>query len=83
MTEMNTEETFTLAFNIERMQPGCILLQAALGATIPEGLFYAHFDPEDWITDKIEGLKLYNTTRAELVQVANRVRELRWDEERK
>lgn len=70
-------ETFTIAFDVARMQPACILLQKAFGATIPAHYFYSCFDAEDWIVDRLEGIKLYATNPNEIVILAKKVRQSR------
>lgn len=44
-----SDETYSIAFSIKYKRPGCILLQAALGSTVPNKLFYDLFPAEVWI----------------------------------
>jgi hypothetical protein len=72
------QETYVLVYSIEDKRPGCVLMQAALGGTVPDGLFAQLFPSETWITGGDRGLKpgaigrlkKYVSTKAELERVA-------------
>jgi len=69
-----SEETYYIAFSIRYKRPGCVLLQAALGSTVPDRLFYDLFPAEVWIAggepecpNGMADVKLYGpTTRDQL-----------------
>lgn len=42
---------YSIAFDPEKKQPGCVLLQAAMGATIPNRVLTEYFNPGDWLTN--------------------------------
>lgn len=46
---MSNEETYAIAFSVKHKRPGCILIQAALGGSVPNRLFYDLFPAEVWI----------------------------------
>ena len=42
---------YSIAFSLEKKQPGCVLLQVAMGATIPNSVLTKYFNPDDWLTN--------------------------------
>jgi hypothetical protein len=63
----------TIAFNIEAMKPGCVLLQAAMGC---DPAVVRGFDATDWIVDgpDVQGLKVYPVTDEQLKALEDRVK---------
>ena len=45
---MNQKNKWTIAYDPELRKPGCAIIQAALGATLPRSHFH-RFDPNNWI----------------------------------
>jgi len=43
------EDTYRIAFSVKYKRPGCILLQAAMGGTVPDEVFHRLFPAEVWI----------------------------------
>lgn len=59
-----------IAFDIEQMRPGCVLLQAALGCNS----FLAHkFPTESWLLFPTPGLKVYEITEEQLPMLVSKV----------
>ena len=44
-----SDETYAIAFSIRYKRPGCVLIQAAAGGTVPSKLFNDLFPSEVWI----------------------------------
>ena len=42
-------EAYRIAFSTKFRRPGCVLIQAAMGGTVPDRLFYDLFPSEVWI----------------------------------
>lgn len=61
-----------IAFDVEEMKPGCVLIQAALGC---DPNVADAFDPDDWIVDRIAGMKVYEVTEGQLVELVAKVKE--------
>ncbi len=64
-------ETFRIAYDIKRMRPGCVLLQAALGGTVPRDLFNDLFPNEVWETGAGD-MHVYTATRDQLEVLARK-----------
>lgn len=62
---MSAEPMFTLLYNVEKRQPGCVLLQAAYGATVYGTRLWNLFHPDTWNVDPT-GMKLYRLTEAQI-----------------
>ena len=50
---------YTIAFDPEKKQPGCVLLQKAMGASIPNNVLLKYFDTHDWLLAPTPGLTLF------------------------
>ncbi len=59
----------TIAYDAVRKRPGCVLLQAALGATISNREIMEHFDTEDWLLAPTDDMKVYEVTPEQLVKL--------------
>ena len=53
---------YRIVYDCKLKKPGCILLQAAMGGTVPNGLFYKYFPSETWLVDLTEGMKIHTIT---------------------
>jgi hypothetical protein len=62
----------TIAFDLEKMRPACILLQAAMGATCTLEILEFLF-PDNWLLTPTEGMRLYNTSIEELKKISKLV----------
>ena len=56
----------TIAYDIRRMRPGCVIIQAHMGATISNGDFEMHFPVETWLLAPTDDMKLYEVTEKQL-----------------
>lgn len=65
----NSTEKYRIAFDVERRRPGCVLLQAAMGGTVPGSMFYDLFPAETWLVG-VGTLKCYVVTPEQLAQLA-------------
>jgi hypothetical protein len=64
------QDTWTIAYDCTLKRPGCILLQAAMGATVPRERFFELFPVETWLLASTDDMKCYRTTDAQLVTVS-------------
>jgi len=55
---MKLEFPLTVAYNKEDKKIGCVLLQPAMGATLPSGVVSSLFDTDSWELSPVK-LKLY------------------------
>ncbi len=53
-----------IVYDLELMKPGCVLLQAMYGGTIPD--FSSRFDAEEWLLAPTPNLKAYEITEEQL-----------------
>lgn len=60
-----------IAFDIEQMKPGCVLLQAALGC---QSSIAHRFPVESWLLAPTPGLKVYEITDEQLTILTERVK---------
>lgn len=49
----------TLAYDTKLHRPGCVLVQAAAGATITNDLLGKYFDVDDWLLCTTPDMKVY------------------------
>jgi hypothetical protein len=56
-----------IAFDTRLRRPGCVLVQAALGASVPGTLFQRHFPHETWLVSPTEDMRVYPVTEEQLV----------------
>lgn len=59
---------YVIAYDIERMQPGCVLVQAGLGGTVPN--FSALFDSSTWLLAPTPAMRLYEVDENQLERLA-------------
>jgi hypothetical protein len=60
---------YVIAYDVERMQPGCVLLQALMGGTVPS--FSALFDPSTWLLAPTPAMRPYEVDEAQLERLAS------------
>jgi len=80
----NDNYDFTIAFDLKKMRVGCVLIQTALGATIPRALFHKYFPVEMWDVAS-SGMRVFKTKRDELPKLAEMIQyvlnvEKTWEE---
>ena len=51
------------AYDMDLMRPGCVLLQAAMGGSVPAA---NRFPTESWLTHLTPGMRLYSIPAGEL-----------------
>jgi hypothetical protein len=61
-----------IAFDIELMRPGCVLLQASYGCLCHELELY--FPTETWLTAPTAGLAVYDVTEPQLQKLSEFVK---------
>jgi hypothetical protein len=73
LLEMKRRRTtkYAVAYDCTRKQPGCVLLQAAMGGTVPRSLFHDLFPAETWLVGLTDDMQLISTTEEQLRKVAS------------
>ena len=61
---------YVLVYDIELCRPGCVLLQTALGGTVPNELFIKLFPAESWLLAPTSAMQTYSTTPEQLQMAA-------------
>ena len=61
-----------IAFDVELMRPGCVLIQAALGC---DSAVARPFDSRDWLVHLTPGMKVYPLAPGQLEQLVQMVEE--------
>lgn len=59
-----------IVYDITLMQPGCVLLQAALGGTVPNEKFARLFDARSWLLAPTLDLQTYDVTEEQLEKLS-------------
>ncbi len=59
-----------IAFDVELVQPGCAIIQAAMGGTLG---IANKFNSEDWLVVPTSGMKLYEVTEEQLIFLVQKV----------
>jgi hypothetical protein len=59
-----------IVYDVTLMQPGCVLLQAALGGTVPRERFAQLFDTSSWLVAPTPDLQLYPVTEEQLEKLS-------------
>lgn len=60
---------YRIAFDVETKRPGCVLIQATLGGTVPGHIFHELFPSETWQI-YLGNCQVYNTTEEQLQQLS-------------
>ena len=63
---------YRIAYDVDRCKVGCVLIQAALGGTVPSDLYYEHFGTGDAWTVSALGCQIYPIRRSQLLVLAAR-----------
>ncbi len=64
-----------IVFSVKQRRPGCALLQAACGGTVPSMVFGIKFPFETWLTDLTPDMGAYEITEAQLERLSVIARE--------
>lgn len=64
--------TYSLVYDVTLRRPGCVLLQAAMGGTVPNETFEMLFPAETWLTAPTKDMKAYTTTPEQLEIVSRK-----------
>ena len=59
-----------IVYDVKLRQPGCVLLQAIMGGTVPPSLFHELFSNETWLLGPTDDMKLYRVDEAQLRIIA-------------
>ena len=59
-----------IVFSPSSRRPGCVLLQAAFGGTLPNDRFLDLFPPETWLVAPTDDMNAYPATDAQLEQLS-------------
>jgi len=66
------DPVYQIAYDVEHCKVGCVLIQAALGGTVPRDLYYDYFGTgEAWTVDAT-GCQIYSIRRSQLPLLAAR-----------
>lgn len=63
---------YRIAYDVDRCKVGCVLIQAALGCTVPSGLFYKYFGTGEAWTVAATGCQVYPIRESQLPHLAAR-----------
>lgn len=59
-----------IVFDPKLRRPGCVILQAALGGTVPTEKLHQLFSPDSWILHPTPGLGCFDVTDEQLEQLS-------------
>jgi hypothetical protein len=59
-----------IVYDITTMQPGCVILQAALGGTVPNTRFLQLFPSEHWLVSITPYMQCYPVTEEQLEKLS-------------
>ena len=62
------DKQWTIAYDPQLKRPGCAIIQAALGSTLPRNQF-DKFDSHNWIASPTPGMALMRVTQEQLDQL--------------
>lgn len=62
--------TVTIAFSTEQRRPGCVIVQAAMGATIANTELERWFPAETWLLAPTDDMQVYQVTFDQMKQLA-------------
>ena len=61
---------YRIAYDVDCCKVGCVLIQAALGGTVPSDLYYAHFGAGESWTVNASGCQVYPIRKSQLPLLA-------------
>lgn len=59
-----------IAFSTVLRRPGCVIVQAALGGTVPNDLFEKYFPAETWLTSPTDDMQVYKASKGTLEKLS-------------
>ena len=68
--DQDSDPEYRIAYDVDRCKVGCVLIQAALGGTVPSDLYYAHFGTGEAWTVNATGCQVYPIRRSQLSVLA-------------
>lgn len=68
--EEDADPEYRIAYNVDCCKVGCVLIQAALGGTVPSDLYYEHFGVGESWTVNASGCQVYPIRRSQLPLLA-------------
>ena len=71
IVETDADPEYRIAYDVDHCKVGCVLIQAALGGTVPSDLYYEHFGTAAW-TVNAAGCQVYPIRRSQLPLLATR-----------
>ena len=60
------DPVYRIAYDVDRCKVGCVLIQAALGGTVPSTLFFNHFGTGEAWTLNAKDCKVYPIRKSQL-----------------
>lgn len=75
--DVRQEDSLRIVFSQSERRPGCVLLQAALGGTVPRAVFLNLFPAETWLVAPTDDMHVYLVNRKTLRRIAEVVRKER------
>lgn len=61
---------YLIAFDTETRRPGCAIIQAAMGGTVPSSRFEILFPSETWILSPTPSMQLFGATEEQLQKLS-------------
>lgn len=59
-----------IAFSVSLRRPGCVLVQAAFGGSVPGDVFQRLFPHETWLVSPTDDMRVYPVTEEQLAQLS-------------
>lgn len=69
---MDDDPEYQIAYDVDHCKVGCVLIQVALGGTVPKKLFYDHFGTGEAWTVNAGACRVYAIRRSQLPVLAAR-----------
>lgn len=70
--EDGDDPEYRIAYDVSRCKVGCVLIQAALGGTVPSDLFHEYFGAGEAWTVNATGCQVYPIRKSQLPLLASR-----------
>lgn len=68
------KNNLSIAFDIDKMRPACVLLQVAMGASISLEKLMKYFpDVDVWLPAPTPSMRVYKTTEDELLRLSRKI----------
>jgi hypothetical protein len=72
--ESDEDSEYRIAYDVARCKVGCVLIQAALGGTVPSDLYYRYFGTGEAWTVNATGCQIYPIRKSQLPVLAAKTR---------